>query len=77
MIIHSNLAEMKNKTLPTCLEGKYKDSLGEFGEFGADCEGVSGCTPKMINLVSRNCFLSVAMGRGDFYNEYTSSSNRP
>ena len=29
MIIHSNLAEMKNKILPTCLQGNYRDSLGE------------------------------------------------
>ena len=40
MIIHSNLSKMKNKIVPTCLQGNYKDSLGEFsnrshGVFGA------------------------------------------
>ena len=30
MIIHSNLSKMKNKFLPTCLQGNYRDSLGEF-----------------------------------------------
>ena len=30
MIIHSNLSEMKNKILPTCSQGNYRDSLGEF-----------------------------------------------
>ena len=29
-IIHSNLSEMKNKILPTSLQGNYRDSLGEF-----------------------------------------------
>ena len=37
----SNLSKMKNKTLPTCLQGNYRDSLGEFsttpyGVFGAE-----------------------------------------
>ena len=40
MIIHSNLSKMKNKFLPTCLQGNNRDSLGEFsntshGELGA------------------------------------------
>ena len=30
MIIHNNLSKMKNKILPTCLQGNYRDSLGEF-----------------------------------------------
>ena len=30
LIIHSNLSKMKNKILPTCLQGNYRDSLGEF-----------------------------------------------
>ena len=30
MVIHCNLSKMKNKFLPTCLQGKYRDSLGEF-----------------------------------------------
>ena len=28
--IHSNLAKIKNKILPTSLQGNYRDSLGEF-----------------------------------------------
>ena len=31
MIIHRKLSKMKNKILPTCLQGNYEDSLGEFG----------------------------------------------
>ena len=41
MIIHSNLPQMTNQTLPTCLQGDYRDGLGEFsnasyGVFGAE-----------------------------------------
>ena len=43
MIIHRKLSKMKNKIFPTCLQGNYGDSLGEFsnmsymyGMFGAD-----------------------------------------
>ena len=41
MIINSTLSKMKNKILPTCLQGNYRDSLGEFsntsyGVFGAE-----------------------------------------
>ena len=32
MIIHSNLSEIKSKILPTCLQGKYRHSLGEFSK---------------------------------------------
>ena len=28
--VQSNLSEMKNKFLPTCLQVNYRDSLGEF-----------------------------------------------
>ena len=31
MIVYSNLSKMEHKILPaTCLEGNYRDSLGEF-----------------------------------------------
>ena len=41
MIIHRKLSQMKNKILPTCLQGNYGGSLGEFrstsyGVFGAE-----------------------------------------
>ena len=41
MIIRSNLSKMKNKTLPTFLQGNYRESSGEFsntshGVFGAE-----------------------------------------
>ena len=29
MIIHSNFSQMKNKILPTCLQGNYRENLGE------------------------------------------------
>ena len=35
MIVHSNLSKMKNKILPTCLQGNYRDSLGEFNNTSA------------------------------------------
>ena len=40
MIIYSNLSKMKYRIPPTCLQGNYRDSLGEFsnlsyGVFGA------------------------------------------
>ena len=30
MIIRCTLPKMKNRDLPTCLQGNYRDSLGEF-----------------------------------------------
>ena len=30
MIIHSNLSKMKSIILPACLQGNYRNSLGEF-----------------------------------------------
>ena len=41
MIMHRKLSKMKNKILPTCLQGNCTDSLGEFsntsyGVFGAE-----------------------------------------
>ena len=32
MIIHSDLSKMKSIILPTCLEGNYRDNLGEFNK---------------------------------------------
>ena len=32
LIIHTNLSKMKNKILPTCVKGNYRDSLGEFSD---------------------------------------------
>ena len=41
MIIQSNSSKMNNKILPICLQGNYRDRLGEFsytsyGVFGAE-----------------------------------------
>ena len=41
IIIHRKLSKMKNKILPTCLQGNYGDSLGElinasYGKVGAE-----------------------------------------
>ena len=30
LIIHSNLFKLKNKIFPTCLQGNYRERLGEF-----------------------------------------------
>ena len=48
MIMHGSLSKMKNKILPICLQGNYRDSLGEFsktscGVFGAErVKGILG-----------------------------------
>ena len=42
MIIHSNLSEMKNKILPTCLQGNYRDGLGEFSNMSFSAFGAEG-----------------------------------
>ena len=51
MIINSNLSKMRNKILPTCLKGNYRDSLREFsntsyGVFGS--ERVKGAQQKVV-----------------------------
>ena len=38
MIIHSKLSKIKNKILPTSLQGNYKDSLGELSSTSSDCQ---------------------------------------
>ena len=48
MILHRNLSKIKNKYLPTCLQGKYRDSLGEFsntsyGVFGVYFQVLRAC----------------------------------
>ena len=48
MFIHSNLSKMKNKILPICLQGNYRDSLGEssntsFGLVGAARVKIDSC----------------------------------
>ena len=42
MIIHRKLSKMKNKILPTCLQGNYGDSLGEFSITSYGVAGVRG-----------------------------------
>ena len=54
MIIHKNLSKLKNKLLPTSLQGNNRDSLGEFsstsyGEFAAE-----SVKPKIILLTVSN-----------------------
>ena len=39
MIMCSTLSKMKNKTLPTYLQGNYRDSLGEFISISYDIFG--------------------------------------
>ena len=46
MIIHTNLSKMKNQILPTCLQGNYRDSLGEFSN--TSC-GVLGFAAKSVS----------------------------
>ena len=39
MIMCSTLSKMKNKILPTYLQGNYRDSLGEFSSISYDIFG--------------------------------------
>ena len=41
MIVHSNVSNMKNKVLPTFLQGKCRDSLGEFSNTSYGVLGVN------------------------------------
>ena len=56
------LSKMKNKTLPTCLKGSYRDSLGEFNntpyEFGAERVKRPNDTLHLNKFASKykNCF---------------------
>ena len=42
MITHSILFEIKKKILPICLQGNYRDSLGEFGNRAWRSLGLKG-----------------------------------
>ena len=51
MIINSNLSKMRNKILPTCLQGNYRDSLREFSNtsYGVfESERVKGAQQKVV-----------------------------
>ena len=57
MIIHSSLSKITNKILPTCLQGNYRDSLGEFsitscGMFVA--ETLKGCSQRIEVFCVKN-----------------------
>ena len=57
-IIQSNLSELKRKTLPTCLQVNYRNSLGEFsnascGVFGAERVNPHCCTKKILVFSGR------------------------
>ena len=38
----TNLSKMKNKIFPTCLQGNYRESLGEFGNISYSVLGLQG-----------------------------------
>ena len=45
MIIHSNLSRMKNKVLPTCSQGNYRNSFGEISNnINTSCMVFRYCT---------------------------------
>ena len=62
IIIHSNLSKMKNKIHPTCLQGNYRDSLGDFSNISYGVfwggRGLSGLTAVklLIALAYRLCY---------------------
>ena len=49
----SNLSKMKNKILPICLQGNYRDSLGEFSNIAYDMFGARGLIKCNLNYFSR------------------------
>ena len=51
MIRHRNLFEMKNKLLLTCVQGNYRDSLGEFSNRSCGALGA-----ERFKLFSVACF---------------------
>ena len=55
MIIYSNLAKMEKQILSSCLQGSYRDSLGEFsnasyGVFRAERVNVLSRKQKLVKL---------------------------
>ena len=58
----SNISEMKNKILPACLQGNYRDSFGEFSTVA--CLGLQKATfgPQLnFNLKSQNASLTLIL----------------
>ena len=58
MIIHRKLSELKNKILPTSLQGNYGDSLGEFSNISngiVGAERVKGF--KIFFYFFQNCWV--------------------
>ena len=55
MIIHSNLSKTKNKILPTCLQGNYRDSLGEFSNTSYGVFGAERVNPMSNSTVQGRC----------------------
>ena len=55
MIVHSNVSKMKNKILPACLQGKCRDSLGEFSNTSY---GVLGLTKLKVRQFLFSCIFT-------------------
>ena len=45
MTTNNNFTKMKNKILPSCLQRKYRDSLGEFTIVNSNCLGLRDLIP--------------------------------
>ena len=57
MIMHRKLSKMKNKILPTCLQGNCGDSLGEFSNTSYGIVGAERVNYKNIHFkfMMQNC----------------------
>ena len=64
MIIHSNLCKMKNKILPICLQGNYRDSSIQQYVYMA-CLGLGGKKGSLTAL----CILEGLLARQLSYNQ--------
>ena len=79
MITHSSLFKMKNKVSPTCLQGKCRDSLGEFSNTSYDVlrlrelktspklDAVAKCLKKSVVHINRSFSkLLIVLGNSKF-----------
>ena len=58
MIIHRKLSKMKNKILPTCLQGDNGDSLGEFSNISSGIVGAERVKGfKIFFYFCQNCWV--------------------
>ena len=63
IIIHSNLAKMKNKIVPTCLQRNYRYSLGEFSNTSYGVFGATGLKTRVQDKIVHNIIISEKLNK--------------